>query len=184
MESVAVRAELPCTLEELGLMLGTQPSSWLDPFLRIAAHLGDAAGDVLAAKARRTLPPVSGERRSQIVVRPTRSTLGARTPRAFFPFEWRNEGYRSAFACLNGRILLQRTGASTVVTITGRVTSPAWLGDPLGRIIGRRAAATTVERLLASLAAAFKERSRAAIRHEATPTPESSYAVSRKAVDN
>jgi hypothetical protein len=141
-------------------MLLRQPSTWMDPFLRIAAHLGDAEGVALAKRIGRAPRASSNLRRVRIVVRPPRHSIGSATPSLSLSFRWHADGYHTVFVLLEGRIVLRRAEDRTEVMIQGRVSAPEWLDDVGGNIVVRRAAVVTASRFLASLQTAIAEMGR------------------------
>lgn len=160
MEPILARGVLPSPLEDVADLLTHQPSDWLDPFLRIAAHLGDAEGASLAKTLGRSVATSDSDRRVHIVVRGRRVPPG--TSETTLPFRWHTEGYGTVFPVLDGRFVLERVAPrETAVAVEGRVTPPDTLTDPAGRIIVRRAAMATAARLLASLTTALEELARA-----------------------
>jgi hypothetical protein len=159
-EPILARGTMPWPLEEVADLLTHQPSDWLEPFLRIAAHMGDKEGAALASTLGREMGQTGGERNARIVVRGRRVPAGVTS--STISFRWYTDGYHTVFPMLEGRFVLERLpDAQTAVMIEGRLTPPDTLTDPAGRIIARRAAMATSARLLTSLRAALEERSRA-----------------------
>jgi len=160
---IVVRAMVACRLEDLTDMLTRQPSTWMEPFLRIAAHLGDTQGTALALKIGRRPPATELPRRVHIAVRPANHKVGAATARAVLPFRWHTDGYHTVFALLDGRMVLRREDeARTSIVIEGALDPPKWLEDLAGSVIARRTASETVARFLGSLEAAIAEMGRMA----------------------
>jgi len=158
-DPVLARGALPWPLMDVVDLLAHQPSDWLDPFLRIAAHFGDGEGVSLARTLGRSVQPADGERSVRILVRGRR--VAPDSAEATVAFRWQTDGYGTVFPTLDGRFVLDRVSESeTSIAIEGRVTPPDALTDPAGRIVARRAAMATAARLLASLQIAVEELAR------------------------
>jgi hypothetical protein len=158
-EPILARGILPWPLVDVADLLAHQPSDWLEPFLRIAAHLGDADGTALATTLGRSISGTDASRRVRIVVRGRR--VPPDTNETTVPFRWHTDGYGTVFPVLDGRFVIERlSDRETSIAIEGRVTPPDSLSDPAGRIIARRAAMATASRLLASLKTAVEELAR------------------------
>jgi hypothetical protein len=158
--SVAARAETKCRLEDLAFMLTDDTAAWLESFVRVAAQAGDAAGEAFARKVGRRSPVTHDVRDVAVHLGTSRATMGRRTVRARFPFHWTVSGYRNLFASLDGYIVLQRAPTGTDVSVVGVVKEPPGMRDPAGRVICRHASQAAVELLVATLQAAFLDRSR------------------------
>ena len=159
MDPVLARGVLPWPLVDVADLLAHQPSDWLDPFLRIAAHFGDGEGVSLARSLGRVVEPSDAARTVRIVVRGRR--LAPDASEGSVPFRWQTDGYGTVFPTLDGRFVLDRVSDSeTSIAIEGRVTPPDAFTDPAGRIVARRAAMATTSRLLSSLKIAVEELAR------------------------
>jgi hypothetical protein len=90
--------------EDVAELLSARPADWIVPFLRIAAHAGEAAA---GRSVRLTSPP--GSRR--LTVELLDPTLSPDEEELVVPLRWRTDGFRWVPPSYAGRIVVRRVSS-------------------------------------------------------------------------
>ena len=147
-----IRIDRP--FDELAELLSLQPADWLVPFLRIAAHAGEAS-------AGRTLrvPSPPGSRRISIELLTPEG--GDHMSELVVPIRWRTAGFDWVTPSYAGRLYLRRVSArSSEVVLDGSYVLPIGVTDGAHAAAAEVAIQVTVSTLLRSFAVAVEEQAR------------------------
>lgn len=147
-----IRVDRP--FEDIAELLSLRPGDWLVPFLRIAAHAGEAmAGRTLHSPAR------PGSRRISIEL--SNPEPGDRMSEMVVPIRWRTSGFDWVTPAYAGRLVLRRVSArSSEIVLDGSYVLPRGVTDGALAAVTELAIHVTVSTLLRSLAVAVEEQAR------------------------
>jgi hypothetical protein len=156
MADVQERLEIERPIEELTRLLGTRPSDWLLPFLRIAAQAGDEAG----RRATHFVPELSRELAAHVEISDAALADDAGLDEVSFPVRWRTAGYAWIARRFTGEIRVRRRGSgSAELSISGTCEPPTGPAHGPATIANR----ALVVSLLRTLRDAVEEQARSAV---------------------
>ena len=150
--SGTIRVDRP--FDELAELLSIRPADWLLPFLRIAAHAGEAT----AGRALR-IPSPPGSRR--IAIELLTPEGGDRISELIVPLRWRTAGFDWVTPSYAGRLHVRRLSArSCEIVLDGSYILPAGVTDGAHAAAAEVAVHVTISTLLRSFAVAVEEQAR------------------------
>jgi hypothetical protein len=158
--TVDERVTIARPVDEVYRLLTHEETEWLQPFLRLAAHKGERAGDELRARLESQAVAVAEASRTIEVTigRPSVLVEGAAIE---IPLHLESTGYRCMFTALDGRLLLSRADEERTNLSLSGTYQPARpvTGNLDDSLVAQHAAQTAIRDLLEKLCIAMESES-------------------------
>jgi hypothetical protein len=153
--SEAIQIQRP--FEDVADLLASRPADWIEPFLRIAVHSGEAAAGRSVEAA-----PQPGSRHLAVELLP--AVPGTDQSELLVPLRWRTGGFHWVPPSYAGRIVLRRVSFDACeMVLEGSYALPGSARDRSGADATSVAAAATVATFLRSFRAAVEEQARESV---------------------
>lgn len=144
------------SLEDLVEILSARPADWVVPFLRIAAHAGEAAA---GRSLGQSSPP--GPR---LVTVELGDPIEDDLDEVVVPLRWRTSGFRWVPTSFAGRVAIHRLSAGgSLVRMEGSYVLPDSTSGPAATHAASVAVEATIATFLRSLRAAAEEQARSIV---------------------
>lgn len=160
MSRVDERVKIARPVDEVYRLLSHEETEWLLPFLRLAAHKGEKAGEELRARLQFG-PAAASDGPRTITVELGRPSVLVEGAAIEIPVHLDSSGYRCVFPSFDGRMLLSRSGDDgTSLSVAGEYQPPPPVtGNLDDSLVAQHAAQTTVRDLLDKLCIAMESES-------------------------
>jgi hypothetical protein len=147
-----IRIDRP--FEELAELLSARPSDWIEPFLRIAAHAGEAA-------AGRSVSEAAAPGSKHLAVDLLAAVPGENADELVVPVRWRTGGFRWVPPAYAGRIVVRRISSEMCeMELEGSYALPDTARDRDDAAAASVASEATVLTFLRSFRDAVEEQAR------------------------
>jgi hypothetical protein len=160
LSTIDERITIDRPVDEVYRLLSHEETEWLQPFIRLAAHRGEAAGNELRGRLKPGLsvPPQSPR---TVAVDLGRATVLVEGNAIEIPIRIQTNGYRCVFGSLDGRVLLSKSGnEKTSLSILAQYHEPQPVtGGIDDSLVAQHAAQTTIHHLLGNLCVAMESES-------------------------
>ena len=160
MPTLEERVTIARPMDEVYQLLSHDETEWLQPFIRIAAHKGEKAGEDLRAR----LQGFTGDQSEQ----PRIVTVEVGAPAVLVegaaievPIHLELGGYRCVFGSFHGRLLLSEADSQgTMLSLGGTFEPPAGMSGGLDdTLVAQHASQTAVRGLIDNLRIAMESES-------------------------
>ena len=163
MSRVDERVRISRPVDEVFRLLSHEETEWLLPFLRLAAHKGEKAGEELRARLQSQPAASAADGPRAIRVELGRPSVLVEGAAIEIPVHLDASGYRSVFTTFDGRLLLSRSGDDgTSLSFAGEYQPPPPVTGKLDdTLVAQHAAQTAIRDLLDKLCIAMESESSA-----------------------